>query len=105
VQLQLVEPADPQQRLGGSGTHHRDVDVAGGGAGARGAPRDVGRAADAARGRLARHMVRENEHPDAVAMVTLPVVGVLVRRRPEMTARVALISAGLGPCWEGPSHH
>jgi hypothetical protein len=67
VQLQLVEPADPQQRLGGSGPHHRDVDVAG----ARGAPRDVGRVADAARGRLARHMVRENGHPDAVAMVTL----------------------------------
>ncbi|MDX6368186.1 MAG: hypothetical protein QOK30_3262, partial [Nocardioidaceae bacterium] len=61
----------------------------------RGAPRDVGRVADAARGRLPRHMVRENEHPDAVAMVTLPVVGVLVRRRPEMTARVAFISAGL----------
>ncbi|MDX6367380.1 MAG: hypothetical protein QOK30_2456 [Nocardioidaceae bacterium] len=69
--LQLVEPADPQERLGGSGPHHRDVDLAGGGAGEVGALRDVGRVADAARGRLARHMVRENGHPDAVAMVTL----------------------------------
>src|SRR3712207_6413632 len=78
VQLQLVELTGAEQRLGGSGTQHQHVGVAGSGAGLRGAVPDVGDETDAARRSLLRNGVGQHEDRDAAVVVAVPVVGVLV---------------------------
>ena len=82
VQLQLVELPGPQERLRRPGPLHHDVGVPGGGAGQRGGLAGVGDVADAARRRLGRDLVGEDEDRDAVVVVAVPLARVLVRAAP-----------------------
>ena len=78
VQLQLVELPRPQQRLRRPGPLHHRVARSGRRAGLRGALAHIGDIADAARRRVVRDVVGQDEDRYAVVVVALPAASMLV---------------------------